>query len=46
MKVLFIGGTGTISNACSRLAFERGIELTIPNRWATSRSVPDGTNEF
>ncbi len=27
MKVLFVGGTGLISGACSRLALEQGIEL-------------------
>jgi nucleoside-diphosphate-sugar epimerase len=32
MKVLFIGGTGLISSACSELALERGLELTILNR--------------
>jgi nucleoside-diphosphate-sugar epimerase len=32
MKVLFIGGTGVISSACSRLAVERGIELFHLNR--------------
>ena len=42
MKVLFIGGTGTISNACSKLAIERGIELTLLNRGATPRPAPDG----
>ncbi len=42
MKVLFIGGTGTISNACSRAALERGIELTLINRGVTGRPVPDG----
>lgn len=42
MKVLFIGGTGVISNACSRLALERGIELTLLNRGETDRPVPDG----
>ncbi|MBT3338688.1 MAG: SDR family oxidoreductase [Anaerolineae bacterium] len=42
MKVLFIGGTGIISSACSRLAIERGIELYHLNRGKTSyRSVPD-----
>ena len=30
MKVLFIGGTGTISSACTRLAIERGIDLCQP----------------
>ena len=32
MKVLFIGGTGVISSACSRLAIEQGIELFHLNR--------------
>jgi nucleoside-diphosphate-sugar epimerase len=32
MKVLFIGGTGIISTACTQLAIERGIDLTILNR--------------
>jgi uncharacterized protein YbjT (DUF2867 family) len=36
LKVLFLGGTGIISSACSRLAVERGIELHLLNRGATS----------
>ncbi len=32
MKVLFIGGTGNISTASSRLAIERGMELYLLNR--------------
>jgi len=32
MKVLFIGGTGIISTAVTRLAAERGIELTLLTR--------------
>jgi nucleoside-diphosphate-sugar epimerase len=32
MKILFIGGTGTISSACAQLALERGFELTLLNR--------------
>ncbi len=32
MRVLFIGGTGVISSACSALALERGIELYLLNR--------------
>jgi nucleoside-diphosphate-sugar epimerase len=32
MKVLFIGGTGTISTAISRLALEKGDELFLLNR--------------
>jgi len=43
MKVLFIGGTGIISSACSQLAVDRGIDLYILNRGQTSkRPVPDG----
>lgn len=41
MKVLFIGGTGVISNACSRLAVERGIDLHLLNRGESTRPVPD-----
>ncbi len=32
MKILFIGGTGNISAASSRLALQRGIELYLLNR--------------
>lgn len=43
MKVLFIGGTGIISSACSRLAVEQDMELYLLNRGrTTSRPVPDG----
>lgn len=42
MKVLFIGGTGIISSACSQLAIERDIELTLLNRGQSSRPVPEG----
>jgi nucleoside-diphosphate-sugar epimerase len=43
MKVLFIGGTGIISSACSKLAIQRGIELYLFNRGnTTSRPIPDG----
>jgi len=41
MKVLFIGGTGRISSACSQLAVERGIELYLLNRGQTlARPAP------
>jgi nucleoside-diphosphate-sugar epimerase len=40
MKVLFIGGTGVISSACSRLAVSRGIELFHLRRGQTARPVP------
>ena len=36
MKVLFIGGTGKISSACSQLAVEQGIDLYLLNRGKTS----------
>jgi nucleoside-diphosphate-sugar epimerase len=43
MKVLFIGGTGLISSACSELAVERGIELFILNRSLSNKyPVPEG----
>jgi nucleoside-diphosphate-sugar epimerase len=42
MKVLFVGGTGVISSACSRLAVERGIELYLLNRGQTARPIPEG----
>jgi nucleoside-diphosphate-sugar epimerase len=32
MNILFIGGTGLISTACTRLALERGLEVTLLNR--------------
>jgi nucleoside-diphosphate-sugar epimerase len=41
MNVLFIGGTGVISSACSALAVERGIRLTLFNRGNTDRRVPE-----
>jgi nucleoside-diphosphate-sugar epimerase len=41
MKVLFLGGSGVISSACSALAVERGIELTVLNRGQTAtRPLP------
>ncbi|NLF01744.1 MAG: SDR family oxidoreductase [Anaerolineales bacterium] len=40
MRVLFIGGTGTISSACSRRAAARGIELFLLNRGQTERPIP------
>lgn len=39
MKILFIGGTGLISLACSELAVARGYELFILNR-STSTKYP------
>ena len=42
MKVLFIGGTGVISSACSELALARGIELYLLNRGGSPRRAPEG----
>ena len=43
MKLLFIGGTGIISSACSDLAVERGHELFLVNRSVSRKHpVPDG----
>jgi nucleoside-diphosphate-sugar epimerase len=41
MKVLFIGGTGNISNACSKLAIQQGIELYHLNRGKIKSNIPD-----
>jgi nucleoside-diphosphate-sugar epimerase len=42
MKVLFVGGTGIISSACSELALERNIDLYLLNRGESPRPVPEG----
>ena len=43
MKILFIGGTGNISSACSELAVARGHELFILNRSISKKyPVPEG----
>ena len=41
LRVLFLGGTGTISSACSRRAVEHGLDLTVLNRGKTAtRALP------
>lgn len=40
MKLLFIGGTGIISSACSDLAVERGHELFLLNRSHSKKFPP------
>src|SRR5271157_6484757 len=43
LRVLFIGGSGAISSACSRVAADSGIELFVLNRGrSTSRPLPPG----
>jgi nucleoside-diphosphate-sugar epimerase len=44
MKVLFIGGTGIISSACTRLAVEMGVDLYLLNRGNTFRDIPTSVN--
>ncbi|WP_245603099.1 SDR family oxidoreductase [Maribacter antarcticus] len=45
MKVLFIGGTGNISSASSRLAVEKGMELYVLNR-GNSKVTIKGANSI
>ncbi len=42
MKVLFIGGTGIISTACTKLAAQRGMEVTLLTRGRHTGPVPTG----
>jgi nucleoside-diphosphate-sugar epimerase len=42
MNVLFIGGTGIISSVCSRLAIQRGINLTLLTRGRRVAEVVEG----
>ena len=42
MKVLFIGGTGTISSACTALAAQRGVELFLLNRGRQQADMAEG----
>lgn len=44
MRVLFIGGTGFISTAVSRMAVERGIDLTLLNRGQRAPGVPGASH--
>lgn len=40
MKVLFIGGTGNISTAVSKIAIQRGIELSLLTRGESKAEIP------
>ncbi|HEX3045943.1 MAG TPA: SDR family oxidoreductase [Bacillota bacterium] len=46
MKVLFIGGTGNISEAVSRLAVEKGIDLYLLNRGNRGVFFPEGAKHI
>lgn len=44
MKILFIGGTGIISSACSELAIKKGFELYHFNRGKSHRKIKGAIN--
>jgi nucleoside-diphosphate-sugar epimerase len=46
MKLLFIGGTGTISTACSWEVLRRGHELWLLNRGTQPDKLPEGANQL
>jgi nucleoside-diphosphate-sugar epimerase len=46
MKILFIGGTGKISSACSQLAVDQGMELYLLNRGQSDRPVPANLHQL
>jgi len=46
MRILFIGGTGNISLACTRMAVERGFEVTVLNRGRRPADLPPGVRSL
>lgn len=46
MKALFIGGTGTISEAITRLAAASGTEVTLLNRGSNTEFTVDGVEQI
>jgi nucleoside-diphosphate-sugar epimerase len=46
MRVLFLGGTGIISTAATRLLAERGVDLTVLNRGQSDVVLPDGVRHI
>lgn len=44
MKILFIGGTGVISSACSELCIEKGYNLYLLNRSRSLKTPPREAN--
>ncbi|WP_169581200.1 SDR family oxidoreductase [Microbacterium thalassium] len=45
-RVLFIGGTGTISAACVHRSVGAGDEVTVLNRGSSRRPLPEGVREL
>ena len=46
MKILFIGGTGIISTACTQLAVQRGMDLTLVTRGQHDLHLPTGVKSL
>lgn len=46
MRVLFVGGTGEISYACTRRAAEVGHDVTVFNRGQADEPLPDGVQHL
>jgi nucleoside-diphosphate-sugar epimerase len=47
LRVLFIGGSGVISSACSRAAVEHGVDLLVLNRGRSAdRPLPSGVTKL
>jgi len=46
MRVLFVGGTGNISTAATRLLAEQGVDLTVLNRGQSDVLLPDGVRRI
>jgi nucleoside-diphosphate-sugar epimerase len=46
VRVLFIGGTGNISIASTRLLAERGVELAVLNRGQRGTELPEGVRRI
>ncbi|MEU8608031.1 NAD-dependent epimerase/dehydratase family protein [Actinoplanes sp. NPDC048791] len=48
LRVLYLGGTGTISASCVRLAVETGMRVTVVNRGRDSqeRGLPEGAEKL
>ena len=44
MKVLLIGGTGTISMAITKLLLRKGEEVWLLNRGTRTAELPEGAN--
>ncbi|WP_345800367.1 SDR family oxidoreductase [Microbacterium sp. AZCO] len=45
-RVLFLGGTGTISSSCVTDAVRAGFDVTVLNRGTGRRDLPDGVREI